>query len=117
MRTSYLIRSAQLDLDQRGTGRILGDFELAAPAWVEVDYTIEPGQREILAADPDDSQPGFPAQATVHKVIVSKAPMLLETGDEMKLTLPAGFDVTEYLAKSVIERMEEELMTAMEMAA
>lgn len=117
MRTSYLLHAAQLDLDQRATGRILGDFELDAPAWVEVDYSIEPGQREILAADPDDSQPGFPAQATVHKVIVSKAPLKFVAADEMTLTLPVGFDLTEYLSKSAIEKMEEELMNELLEAA
>lgn len=117
MRTSYLIKHAQLDLDQRATGRVLGDFELVSPAWVEIDYSIESGQREILAADPDDSQPGFPAQAAVHKVIVSKAPLTFIAGDEMTLMLPAGFDLTEYLAKSVIERIEEELMHELAEAA
>jgi hypothetical protein len=53
----------------------------------------------------------------VHKVIVSKAPLLLEAADEMTLTLPSGFDLTEYLAKSVIERIEEELLVDMAEAA
>lgn len=117
MRTSYLIKSAQLDLDQRATGRIFADFELLAPAWVEIDYSIEPGQREILAADADDSQPGFPPQATIHKILVSKMPARFVAADEMQLTLPTGFDLTEYLSKSAIERIEEELLDEMAEAA
>jgi hypothetical protein len=35
----------------------------------------------------------------------------------MTLTLPSGFDVTEYLSKSTIEMMEEELMAELREAA
>jgi hypothetical protein len=117
MRTSYLLKYAQLDLDQRATGRVLGDFELDAPTWLDVEFTVNPGQREIMRPDPDDCQEGFPATATIIKALVCKKPMKLIAADEMTLTLPTGFDVTEYLSKSVIEMMEEQLMADLAEAA
>jgi hypothetical protein len=116
MRTSYLLHYTELALDQRATGRVLGDFELDGPTWLDVEFDINPGQPLILRADPDDCQEGFPTTVTVHKVTVCKAPMKLVAADEMTLTLPTGFDVTEYLSKSVIEMMEEALMSELEAA-
>jgi hypothetical protein len=117
MRTSYLLKYAQLDLDQRATGRVLGDFEMDSPTWVDVDYDVEPGQQLILRADPDDCQEGFPPSATVHKVVVSHKPMTLIAADEMTLSLPTGFDLTEYLTKTAIEMIEEEILNDLKEAA
>lgn len=39
---------------------------------LDVYFYWEPGQREIIRADPFDSQPGYAGYAEVHKVCIGK---------------------------------------------
>jgi hypothetical protein len=116
MRTSYLLKYAQLDLDQRATGRVLGDFELDAPTWLDVEFEIKGAKRPVTGRAPENCDTGEQPQAVIKHALVCKSPMKLVAADELMLILPTGFDVTEYLSKSTIEMMEEALMSELEAA-
>jgi hypothetical protein len=110
MRRSHLLTSATLDLVQRHTGRAFGEFQLDAPGWVEVEYDIKRGERASTDRAPENCDAGEPPQAIIKHVFVSKAPLRLVASDEMTLTLPTGYDITEDLSKSALEHIEYELL-------
>lgn len=86
-------------------------------AKVSIEYDYEPGQREILAADPDDSQPGFPPQVTVYRVTLTED--LHFSGDVSETKIKAGTKLWDSLATptrverispSDVARLEDEIL-------
>lgn len=107
MQTSLILKNAQLRIGReyavyfRQIGAVLVD--------VEFDYT--PGCKG------DSEEPGYQACAEIDKIIL-QAPMTMADLDQesVKLTFPAGTDITEILSYSdtgTIDEMEEVLAAGM----
>lgn len=73
---------------------------------VVIEYEFEPGQREIIRADPDDCQQGFPDQVSV--VSVKLTDDVRFEGDCSYTVIRAGTDITDYLHPHYREELAEE---------
>lgn len=98
----------KLPLQQRDNRADVGVFMLDGPFDVTVDYNVEPGQREIIAADPDNSQPGYPDSCEITKVIAAEEIVLVDGG--MLLSIDGGEDITHLISRSDMERLETSVM-------
>lgn len=85
------------------------DLAQQGAAEVVIEFEYEPGQREILAADPDDSQPGFPPSVTVRSIMLTKDALF--RGDCSFGGILAGTDLYERLNPAFISDLEDELLT------
>lgn len=109
-----------LDLALAGEWNEWDSLMPVGAAKVTIEYEYEPGQQEILAADPDDSQPGFPAQLNVYRVTLTKD--LHFTGEVSEIKIKAGTKLWDCLATptrierispSDVERLEEEILQSL----
>lgn len=112
--TSVLKR---LDISLAGEWNEWDSLTHASAAKVSIEFDYEPGQREILAADPNDSQPGCAPQVTVYRVTLTED--LLLTGDVSETKIKAGTKLWDSLATptrierispSDVERLEDEIL-------
>lgn len=75
-----------------------------APATITLEF--EPGQREIIRADPDDCQQGFPDQISVVSIVLRQDVWF--DGDCSSTVIRAGTDITDYLHPHYREELAEE---------
>lgn len=108
MHTFYTLAELELPLILRTSMTPLADV-IAADVDIEVQYDYEPGQHEILRADPNDSQPGFPDGVEVYEVRCVDD--IVFDNEGIKLTLEAGYDLTHLLPRSVFDQIEHDLIT------
>ena len=78
---------------------------------VDCEYEFEPGQREIIRADPDDSQPGWPDSITICS-IKTTAPLNFEA-EGIALTIESGQDIFHLLSKRHVEELQDEILKSM----
>jgi hypothetical protein len=79
-------------------------------ATVDVEYEFQPGEREIMRADPNDSQPGWPDAITIGSIKLI-APMEF-AAESITTVFDAGYDIFHLLSKNRIEQMEEQILTS-----
>lgn len=115
--TSELLR---LDMSLAGEWNEWDNLLQVGAAKVSIEFDYEPGQRDILAADPDDSQPGFAPQVTVYRVTLTDD--LHFAGDVSETKVKAGTKLWDSLAMPVrverispseVERLENEILKGM----
>lgn len=91
----------------------------AGPVRVNIEFDFEPGQREILAADPNDSQPGFPPEVNIYRVTLADDVPL--TGEISEAKLKAGAKLwdglampmrVERISPSEVRRLEDEILAS-----
>lgn len=85
------------------------DLAQQGAAEVVIEFEYDPGQREILAADPDDSQQGFPPSVTVNSLKLTKD--VLFRGDCTFGGIVAGTNLYERLDPGYIADLEDDLLT------
>lgn len=78
---------------------------------IDVEYEFERGQEEIIRADPDDSQPGWPDAITICSIKAAR-PMAYEA-EGLALVVARGTDIYHLLSKDQVERLEEEILEGM----
>jgi len=107
----------RLDICLAGEWNEWDSLTQVGAAKVSIEFDYEPGQREILAADPNDSQPGFAPQVTVYRVTLTED--LLLTGDISETKIKAGTKLWDSLAMPTrierispadVERLEDEIL-------
>lgn len=112
--TSVLPR---LDIALAGEWNDWDCLKHAGPVRVNIEFDYEPGQREILAADPNDSQPGFRAEVTVYRVTLADDVQL--TGEVSETKIKAGTKLwdtltmpmrVERISPSDVQRLEDEIL-------
>lgn len=106
MWTTFTLTSECLELSQTYKNRPLGQFFLDHPVELDVEISVSGGQEEIIRADPNDSQPGFPPDVDLIKVLLSEE-MTLINSDDVAITFPEGYDITEFLSYTAQDRIAE----------
>lgn len=110
----------RLDMSLAGEWNEWDSLLQIGAAKVRIEFDYEPGQREILAADPDESQPGFPPQVTVYRVTLTDE--LHFSGDVSETKVKAGTKLWDSLATPIrverispseVERLENEILKGM----
>lgn len=78
---------------------------------VSVEFEHEPGQREIIHADPDDCQEGWPESITITGI--DPAHPLHFFAERQQYTVEAGEDIFYLLTKNDIEKLEEQVLESL----
>jgi hypothetical protein len=79
-----------------------------------VEYEYEPGQPEIIRADPDDCQEGM-RESLIIGSIVPVYPILF-LAERMQYTVEPGEDIFHLLKRDDIEHMEDKLLAELKTA-
>lgn len=106
MFVTFVLTQECLELAQKSTNRNLGQFYLEHPVELDVEINVSGGQREIIGADPDSCQPGYGPDVEVLKVLLLGEMALINT-DDVAITFPEGYDITEFLSADAIDRIAE----------
>lgn len=84
------------------------DLAQQGAAEVVIEFDYQPGQREILRADPDDCQQGFPPSVTIQSIKLTKDALF--RGDCTFGRILAGTDLYERLNPGYISDLEDEIL-------
>lgn len=106
MWTTFTLTSECLELSQTYKNRYLGQFFLDHPVRLDVEINVSGGQEEIIRADPNDSQPGFAPDVDLLKVLLAEEMTLINT-DDVAITFPEGYDITEFLSYAAQNRIAD----------
>lgn len=101
---------SSLDLELRNEWNYWDDLVQVGSALVEISFEFDPGQREILRADPDDCQQGVTASVTIYSIKLT-APLVF-AGDVSDCMLKAGNELMERLSPSEASKLENEILTS-----
>lgn len=91
------------------------DLVAAKPPVATVSFDYEPGQREIIRADPDDCQEGFPESYRVHAIVLAEDALF--NGDCSTVTIKAGTDLFERVNPHFVEQLEADIAKAKQACA
>jgi hypothetical protein len=93
-----------LTLNLTASSRTFAELGQAEETEISIDFTIDPGQPEIIRADPNDCEPGYSAKLDI-SAIKTVSPVVLTDGQDngLSLTLPANTDITDLLRTRFIE--------------
>lgn len=89
----------------------MDDLVMSGTAPATVEYEFEPGQPEIICADPDDCQQGFPDQFSVVSIVLRQDVWF--DGDYSSSVIRAGTDIFEYLDPHYRDELAEEEAAAL----
>lgn len=78
---------------------------------IDIEYEYQPGEREIIRADPNDSQQGWPASITISGLTLAE-PMTYEA-EGVTTTIDKGVDIYHLLSKDQVEKLEDEILAGM----
>lgn len=78
---------------------------------IDVEYHIDPGQREIIHKDPDDCQPGYGATMQIYR-ITAHGRMELKDDAGISLVFPSGTDITVH-CKDLLDDIETQIWDAL----
>lgn len=108
MHSTFVLTQETLSLAQKSTNRNLGEFYLEHPVELDAELNVSGGQKEIIRADPNDSQPGFGPDVEVVKVLLRGEMVLINT-DDVAITFPEGYDITEFLSADALDRIARDV--------